>query len=332
MHNKRRWLPRWQRIELVQLCLEQGWTRREAAAWRRVSVSTVQFWVQRYRQASEADRASGVWADERPSTPHRQPLLSSERTHERVCEVRQRTGWGPRLIASELGMRHATVARCLKRRGLSRMAPTEREEIRRFEWPCPGDLLQMDTKRLARFSRPGHKVTGDRYPHTAGLHRDPPRRESPDRHSFRATCSRVLRQPRHPSQAPANGQRVVLHPHPLTRRTARRREHPAPPHPATNTEAQRQDRALSADPRQRVGLRAALPPLRRQSQSATHLAQPLQHHTQPQLPLKPATHQPRSKATEAQHLDRESAGRRAEIHKRARLLGARHLCYARRAR
>ncbi len=26
----------------------------------------------------------------------------------------------------------------------------------------PGDLLQMDTKRFARFSRPGHKVTGDR--------------------------------------------------------------------------------------------------------------------------------------------------------------------------
>lgn len=27
----------------------------------------------------------------------------------------------------------------------------------------PGDLLQMDTKRLARFTRPGHAVTGDRY-------------------------------------------------------------------------------------------------------------------------------------------------------------------------
>ena len=86
MQNKRRWLPRWQRIELVELCLEQGFARREAAAWRRVSVSTVQFWVERYRQAPEADRASGVWADERPSTPRRQPLLSSERTHDRVCE------------------------------------------------------------------------------------------------------------------------------------------------------------------------------------------------------------------------------------------------------
>jgi transposase InsO family protein len=34
--------------------------------------------------------------------------------------------------------------------------------VRRFEWPCPGDLLQMDTKRFARFSSPGHAVTSDR--------------------------------------------------------------------------------------------------------------------------------------------------------------------------
>src|SRR6202020_2770080 len=80
----------------------------------------------------------------------------------RVCEERLRTGWGRRLIASELEMAHATVSRCLVRRGLSRMPTAEREQVRRFEWPCPGDLLQMDTKRLARFSRPGHKVTGDR--------------------------------------------------------------------------------------------------------------------------------------------------------------------------
>jgi len=45
MQDKRRWLPRWQRVELVELCLEQGLTRRQAAAWRRVSVATVQYWV-----------------------------------------------------------------------------------------------------------------------------------------------------------------------------------------------------------------------------------------------------------------------------------------------
>jgi hypothetical protein len=37
-----------------------------------------------------------------------------------------------------------------------------REAARRYEWPCPGDLLHIDTKRFARFVRPGHAVTGDR--------------------------------------------------------------------------------------------------------------------------------------------------------------------------
>jgi transposase InsO family protein len=163
MQCKRRWLPAWQRIELVSLCLDRGMSRREAASWRRVSVATVQYWIERYHGASEAERASGAWARDRPSTPHRQPGRVSEAVHDRVCDARRRTGWGPRLIASELGMAHATVSRCLKRRGLSRRPARAREEVRRFEWPCPGDLLQMDTKRLARFTRPGHRVTGDRY-------------------------------------------------------------------------------------------------------------------------------------------------------------------------
>lgn len=162
MLSKRRWLPSWQRIELVEKCLKEGVSRRQAAAWRRVSVSTVQYWVDRYQQANDAERRSGGWALDRCSTPRRQPSRVSDEVHDRVCETRERTGWGPRLIASELGMAHATVSRCLGRRGMSRMPPAPREPVRRFEWPCPGDLLQMDTKRLARFSRPGHKVTGDR--------------------------------------------------------------------------------------------------------------------------------------------------------------------------
>jgi transposase InsO family protein len=162
MQCKRRWLPAWQRMELVDLCLDQKMSRREAAAFRRVSVATVQYWITRFRTASAAERASGAWAQDRPSTPHRQPSLSSSDVHDRVCAERERTGWGPRLIAGELGLAHATVSRCLQRRGMSRMPKAEREQVRRFEWPCPGDLLQMDTKKLARFSRPGHKVTGNR--------------------------------------------------------------------------------------------------------------------------------------------------------------------------
>jgi transposase InsO family protein len=163
MQGKRRWLPGWQRIELVEKCLEEGMTRRQAAAWRRVSVATVQYWVERRLKASPEEITSGSWAEDRPSTPKRQPRLSSTAVHDRVCEERKRTGWGPRLIASELGMPHATVSRCLERRGVSRRPKPAKEEVRRFEWPCPGDLLQMDTKRFARFSSPGHAVTGDRH-------------------------------------------------------------------------------------------------------------------------------------------------------------------------
>ena len=117
MQDKRKWLPRWQRIELVGLCLDRGVSRREAASYRRVSVSTVQYWVDRYRRATAEERESGAWAADRASTPHHQPGRVSDAVHDRVCEARRRTGWGPRLIASELGLAHATVSRCLKRRG-----------------------------------------------------------------------------------------------------------------------------------------------------------------------------------------------------------------------
>jgi len=123
----------------------------------------VQYWIDRWRHATDCERRSGEWACDRPATPKRQPRLSSPELHERVCEARRRTGWGPRLIASELDVAHSTVSRCLERRGLSRRPRPAKEEVRRFEWPCPGDLVQMDTKRFARFSSPGHAVTGDRH-------------------------------------------------------------------------------------------------------------------------------------------------------------------------
>ena len=81
---------------------------------------------------------------------------------DRICEVRQRTGWGPRLIAAVVGRPHSTVHATLRRRGLSRRPRPARDEVCRYEWPCPGDLLHMDTKRYARFEQPGHAVTGDR--------------------------------------------------------------------------------------------------------------------------------------------------------------------------
>jgi transposase InsO family protein len=81
---------------------------------------------------------------------------------ERICAARRRSGWGPRLLAGETGDPHATVWRTLKRAGISRPPRQPREQPRRYEWPCPGDLLHIDSKRFVRFTRPGHAVTGDR--------------------------------------------------------------------------------------------------------------------------------------------------------------------------
>ena len=50
----------------------------------------------------------------------------------------------------------------LKRAGISRPPRPLREPANRYEWPCPGDLLHMDTSEYVRFQRPGHRLTGDR--------------------------------------------------------------------------------------------------------------------------------------------------------------------------
>jgi transposase InsO family protein len=150
------------RRRLVALVEEEGFTFEAAAAASNVAKSTAHTWVKRWRQAGEERRRDLSCLRDRSSRPHRSPKMLSDKDHERCCEVRRRTGWGPRLIASELAIPHATVSRCLRRRGLSRRPAAPKEAVRRFEWPCPGDLLQMDTKRFARFTSPGHAVTGDR--------------------------------------------------------------------------------------------------------------------------------------------------------------------------
>jgi transposase InsO family protein len=149
------------RLALCQ-AIESGMTFRQAAALLHVSPATAHRWWHRYRVASLAKRHSLAWAADRSSRPHRSPGVLDERAQEQICETRRRTGWGPRLIAGKTGHPHSTVWKVLHRHGLSRRPRSPRDAVRRYEWPCPGDLLHMDTSRYARFERPGHRVTGDR--------------------------------------------------------------------------------------------------------------------------------------------------------------------------
>jgi transposase InsO family protein len=151
------------RRAMVMLVVCGGVSRWEAARRHGVCKTTVKRWVDRYRAASQEERASGACFVDRSSRPHSSPRQLPAAEAARICAARRRTGWGPRLIAGETGHPHATVWRVLRRGGLSRPPRVPREQPRRYEWPCPGDLLHIDTKRFVRFSRPGHAVTGDRH-------------------------------------------------------------------------------------------------------------------------------------------------------------------------
>src|SRR3954465_7869601 len=150
------------RRELVQLMINEEMSERQAAACLSVSVCTAHRWKTRWLEASDAQRHSGAWARDRSSRPHRSPRRTPTAVEQQVLAARERTGWGPRLIAGETGIAHSTVHAILRRHGRSRAPRPAREAFRRYEWPCPGDLLNMDVKRYPRFRRPGHAVTGDR--------------------------------------------------------------------------------------------------------------------------------------------------------------------------
>jgi transposase len=153
------------RRRLVALVEEDGLTFEAAAAASNVSRSTAHTWVWRWRRAGEADRRTLACLEDRSSAPRRRPSLAGEEVHDRVCERRRRTGWRPRLIASELDIPHATVLRCLRRCGLSHRLATPKGVVLRFEWPCPGEF---GARHLVRAGAVAGSVVGE-----AALNADP---------------------------------------------------------------------------------------------------------------------------------------------------------------
>src|SRR5947207_15305319 len=123
-----------------------------------VSPATAHRWW--HRRLDGGRQASALL--DRSSRPHHSPRLLAAELQAQICDCRRKTGWGPRLVAGATGFCHSTVWKVLRRDGLSRPAKAVREPANRYEWPCPGDLLHMDTSEYARFQRPGHRVTGDR--------------------------------------------------------------------------------------------------------------------------------------------------------------------------
>ena len=120
-----------------------------------VSERTVTKWVSRWR----VDGAGGL-AD-RSSRPRRCPHQLPGRTVRRIERLRRRRWTGP-AIAARLRLSVSTVGLTLRRLGLNRWRALEPQPpVLRYERARPGELVHVDTKKLARIERVGHRIHGD---------------------------------------------------------------------------------------------------------------------------------------------------------------------------
>ena len=134
------------REALARFVIEQGATRKAAAAAFRVGAKTAAKWVMRFR-------VGGVEAlQDRSSRPHRSPLRLADELVGRVIELRRGHMPGYQ-IARHTGASTASVSRILRRARLSRWRDLNPPPpILRYEHPRPGDLLHLDIKGMTQFA------------------------------------------------------------------------------------------------------------------------------------------------------------------------------------
>ncbi len=134
------------REALARFVVEQGATRKAAAAAFRVGAKTAGKWVSRY----QASGAAGLL--DRSSRPHRSPRQTAFLLVEKVLALRR--GHMPGYeIARQTGTSPASVSRILRRARLSRWRDLNPPPpVQRYEHPNPGDLLHLDIKGMTRFS------------------------------------------------------------------------------------------------------------------------------------------------------------------------------------
>ena len=121
-----------------------------------VCARTVRKWADRYRREGLAGLC------DRSSRPHRLYRPTPQAVVEQVEALRRQRRIGKQ-IAAELDISPATVSRILKRLGLNRISALELiEPARRYERAKPGEMIHIDIKKLGRFNKVGHRITGDR--------------------------------------------------------------------------------------------------------------------------------------------------------------------------
>lgn len=155
-NHKNARLTVYSRALLVKRVTQEGLRPREAAQAAGVSPRTVYKWLKRYKE----EGPEGL--ENRSSRPRHCPRQTPEAIKEQIVALR-RERKTYRHISQYVGTSHSTVARVLTQMGLNRLSSLEpAKPIVRYEYPEPGNLLHLDIKKLARFRKPGHRITGDR--------------------------------------------------------------------------------------------------------------------------------------------------------------------------
>lgn len=144
------------RFEIVHDITECGLGASEAACQHGVSAVTARKWLGRYL----ADGAAGLL--DKTSRPDRSPRAIEPHVALAIVELRRKL-YLQSHIASYMGVSKVTVSRVLRRAGLSRLSDLRpQESVQRYERDHPGELLHIDVKKLGRFDKVGHRITGDR--------------------------------------------------------------------------------------------------------------------------------------------------------------------------
>lgn len=144
------------RAELARMVLDGRQSIAQVAKAFHVCAKTARKWTERFRQAGAEGMA------DRSSRPRRLRKPTPQAAIDEIITLRRQRFTGKH-IAKVAGVSAATVSRVLKRAGLSRMRDLEpAEPVKRYERRNPGEMIHIDIKKLGRFERVGHRITGDR--------------------------------------------------------------------------------------------------------------------------------------------------------------------------
>lgn len=122
-----------------------------------VSIRTVRKWVARFRAGGRAALSNRASAPARVARRLPNALIAV------IVWLRRAFRLTGAQIAAKLGLPRSTVARWLRRSGLGRLSQLDPPEpVRRYQRERPDELIHLDIKKLGRFTRPGHRVTGTR--------------------------------------------------------------------------------------------------------------------------------------------------------------------------